>query len=74
MQVDDDVLVEVGMGVGPVEFSIEQQDQLWEMWRGGESIRAIERAMAVSMPRIQRFLRQSGGVRPAAPGVPSGRR
>ncbi len=55
------------MGVGPVGFSIEQQDQLWEMWRGGESIRAIERAMAVSMPRIQRFLRQSGGVRPLPP-------
>jgi len=64
VQVDDDVLVEVGMGVGPVGFSVELQDQLWEWWRGGESIRAMVRALGVSMPRIQRFLRQSGGVRP----------
>jgi hypothetical protein len=35
-----------------VGFSVEQQDLLWEMWRGGESIRAMERALAVSLPRI----------------------
>jgi len=52
------------MGVGPVGFSVEQQDLLWGMWRGGESIRAMERALAVSLPRIQRFLRQTGGIRP----------
>jgi len=34
VQVDDHVLVEVGMGVGPVGFSAEQQDQLWGMWPG----------------------------------------
>jgi len=64
VQVDDDVLVEVGMGVGPVGFSVEQQDLLWGMWRGGESLRTMERALAVSLPRIQRFLRQTGGIRP----------
>jgi len=64
VQVDDDVLVEVGMGVGPVGFSAEQQDQLWGMWRGGESLRTMERSLAVSLPRIQRFLRQTGGIRP----------
>jgi len=64
VQVDDDVLVEVGMGVGPVGFSAEQQDLLWGMWRGGESLRTMERALAVSLPRIQRFLRQTGGIRP----------
>jgi len=64
VQVDDDVLVEVGMGVGPVGFSDEQQDQLWGMWRGGESLRTMERSLAVSLPRIQRFLRQTGGIRP----------
>jgi len=64
VQVDDDVLVEVGMGVGPVGFSVEQQDLLWGMWRGGESLRTMERSLGVSLPRIQRFLRQSGGVRP----------
>jgi len=73
VQVDDDVLVEVGMGVGPVGFSTEQQDQLWEMWRGGESIRAIERAMVVSMPRAASVGR-CPPASPAAPGVPSGRR
>ncbi len=35
------------MGVGPVGFIIEQQDQLWEMWRGRESIRAMVRALGV---------------------------
>lgn len=38
--------------------------RLWEWWRGGESIRAMVRALGVSMPRIRRFLCQSGGVRP----------
>jgi len=64
VQVDDDVLVEVGMGVGPVGFSAEQQDQLWGMWRGGESLRTMERSLGVSLPRIQRFVRQTGGIRP----------
>ena len=58
------------MGVGPVGFSVEQQDLLWGMWRGGESLRGMGRSLGVSMPRIQRFLRQSGGVRP----VPQRRR
>ena len=29
------------------------------MWRGGESLRTMERSLAVSLPRIQRFLRQT---------------
>ncbi len=52
------------MGVGPVGFSVEQQGLLWGMRRGGASIRAMERALAVSLPRIQRLLRQTGGIRP----------
>jgi len=52
------------MAVGPVGFSIEQQDLLWRMWRGGESLRTMGRSLGVSMPRIQRFLRLTGGVRP----------
>jgi len=52
------------MAVGPVGFSIEQQDLLWGMWRGGESLRTMGRSLGVSMPRIQRFLRLTGGVRP----------
>jgi len=54
VQVDGDVLVGPRMGVGPVGFSAEQQDQLWALWRGGESFRGMERALGVSMPRIQR--------------------
>jgi len=30
----------------------------------GRSLRTMERSLGVSLPRIQRFLRQSGGVRP----------
>jgi len=70
VHVGADVLVEVGMGVGPVGFSVEQQDLLWGMWWGGESIRGMGRALGVSVPRVQRFLRLSGGIRP----VPQRRR
>ncbi len=52
------------MGVGVAGFSVEQQDQLWDMWRGGDPIREIERTLRVTKPRIQRFLRQTGGIRP----------
>jgi len=62
------------MGVGPVGFSAEQQDQLWGMWRGGESLRTMERSLAVSLPRIQRFLRQTGGIRPLSQRRREGRR
>jgi hypothetical protein len=61
-QVIDDVRVEVV--VGPVGFSVEQQNLMWEMRRGGESIRAMERTLGETMPRIRRYLRQSGGIAP----------
>ena len=35
--------VEAEMGVGPVGFSVEQQNLLWAMWRRGDSIREMER-------------------------------
>ena len=38
-----------GMGVGPVEFSVEQQDLLWAMWRRGESIRESERTLGETL-------------------------
>ena len=53
------------MGVGPVGFSVEQQNLLWAMWRRGDSIRQMERTLGETLPRIQRFLRQSGGIPPA---------
>src|ERR1700757_5009646 len=52
------------MGVGPVGFSVEQQNLLWAMWRRGDSIREMERALGETLPRIRRFLRQSGGIPP----------
>lgn len=52
------------MGVGPVGFSVEQQNLLWAMWRGGESIREMERTLGETLPLIRRFLRRSGGIPP----------
>src|SRR6201997_464637 len=52
------------MGVGPVGFSVEQQNLLWAMWRRGDSIREMERTLGETLPRIRRFLRQSGGIAP----------
>ena len=56
--------MEVGMGVGPVGFGVEQQDLIWAMWRRGDAIREMERTLGETMPRIRRFLRQSGGIPP----------
>ena len=52
------------MGVGPIGFSVEQQNLLWVMWRRGDSIREMERTLDETLPRIRRFLRQSGGIPP----------
>jgi IS30 family transposase len=52
------------MGVGPIGFSVEQQNLLWVMWRRGDSIRDMERTLGETLPRIRRFLRQSGGIPP----------
>jgi transposase, IS30 family len=52
------------MGVGPIGFSVEQQNLLWAMWRRGDSIREMERTLGETLPRIRRFLRQSGGIAP----------
>ena len=52
------------MGVGPVGFGVEQQAVIWAMWRRGDPIRAMERALGETLPRIRRYLRQSGGIAP----------
>jgi IS30 family transposase len=52
------------MGVGPVGFSVEQQNLLWAMWRRGDSIREMERTLGETLPRIRRYLRESGGIAP----------
>jgi IS30 family transposase len=52
------------VGVGPVGFSVEQQDLIWAMWRRGDAIREMERALGETLPRIRRYLRQWGGIPP----------
>ncbi len=53
------------MGVGPIGFSVEEQNLMWSMRRAGESIREMERTLGETVPpRIRRFLRQSGGIAP----------
>jgi hypothetical protein len=62
------------MGVGPVGFSVEQQNLLWVMWRCGDSIREL--------PPVSRRLCYLSGSGPFGlegsrsvlmpPGVPSG--
>src|ERR1700739_1189736 len=52
------------MGVGPVGFSVEQQNLLWAMWRRGDSIREMERTLGETLPRIRRYLRPWGGIPP----------
>lgn len=42
----------------------EQENLIWDLHRRGESIREIERVLGETMPRIRRFLHESGGIRP----------
>lgn len=45
-------------------FSGEQQERIWEGWRGGESLGLIAGVVGSTRPRVGRFLRASGGIRP----------
>ena len=38
------------MGVGPVGFGVEQQELIWAMWRRGDPIREMERALGETLP------------------------
>jgi hypothetical protein len=50
--------------VGPVGFDVEQQALIWAMWRRGDAIREMERTLGETLPRIRRYLRESGGIPP----------
>lgn len=50
--------------MGPVGFSVEQQNLIWAMWRRGDAIREMERTLGETLPRIRRYLRQWGGIPP----------
>ena len=52
------------MAVGPVGFDVEQQALIWAMWRRGDAIREMERTLGETLPRIRRYLRESGGMPP----------
>ena len=52
------------VGVGPVGFDVEQQALIWAMWRRGDAIREMERTLGETLPRIRRYLRESGGFPP----------
>ena len=52
------------MGVGPVGFDVEQQALIWAMWRRGDAIREMESTLGETLPRIRRYLRESGGIPP----------
>lgn len=58
------------MGSKALGFTVEQENLIWDLHRRGESLGEIERILGVTMPRIRRFLRESGGIRP----VPRARR
>lgn len=45
-------------------FSVEQQERIWDGWRGGKSLGLIAGAVGSTRPRVGRFLRASGGIRP----------
>ena len=60
------------MGVGPVGFGVEQQELIWAMWRRGDPVREMERTLGETLPRIRRYLRQSGG-NPSDPAAAQGR-
>ena len=52
------------VGVGFVGFDVEQQALIWVMWRRGDAIREMERTLGETLPRIRRYLRESGGIPP----------
>ena len=52
------------MGSKTLGFTVEQENLIWDLHRRGESLGEIERVLGVTMPRIRRFLRESGGIRP----------
>jgi hypothetical protein len=52
------------VGVGPVGFDVEQKALIWAMWRRGDAIREMEPTLGETLPRIRRYLRESGGIPP----------
>ena len=51
-------------GSAGLGFGVEQQELIWAMWRRGDAVREMERALGETLPRIRRYLRHSGGIAP----------
>jgi IS30 family transposase len=47
-------------------MSDEQLETIWRRGRAGESVRAVARGEAIPLHRVQRYLRDCGGVKPPA--------
>src|SRR6202008_3407720 len=52
------------VGVGPVGFSVEQQDLIGALGWLGDATSERERTLGETLPRIRRYLRQWGGIPP----------
>lgn len=48
-------------------FSPVEQDEIWERWRGGESIRTIGKRLGHRLPSVRLFLLDTGGVQQQPP-------
>jgi IS30 family transposase len=51
-----------GGGHAPVGLSADEQDQVWQRWRRGESLRLIARRLGKRGPSVRAFVLQTGGV------------
>jgi hypothetical protein len=43
-------------------LSVAEQDEVWQRWRRGESLRLIARRLGKRGPSVRAFVLQSGGV------------
>jgi IS30 family transposase len=46
-------------------MSVVEKEQVWELWRSGNSLRAVARAVGCGEQQLRRFVWSTGGVRPA---------
>src|SRR5688572_29782532 len=50
--------------VATVVFSNMDEDELWQRWREGDSVRLIARALGCPPSRVNAHLGRTGGIRP----------
>ena len=47
-------------------LTVGEQEQVWELWGTGESLRAVARALGCGDQQVRRYVWSTGGVRPVA--------